>query len=80
MSNNIINKYTRICNRIVQWNDNNKRDVDSLEDDYLYQDKIYQTFINDICSEKIKNYDQIKKIAKMLKKNVIKKEVVYYDY
>jgi hypothetical protein len=45
------------------------------ENAHMVQDKIYREFIKDICSNKFKSMDEIKKIALLLKEEVVKRDI-----
>lgn len=63
----IISKYEKMCLKSIKLNESG-----SKEDSHIYQDKIYRTFIRDISNEKFKSLKNIKHVADMLKKDVVK--------
>lgn len=64
---NIIKKYEKMCKTSVKLNTMER----SNEESHKHQDKVYRTFIKDICSGKLKSLNKIKKIATMIKTHVV---------
>lgn len=52
-----------------------KNKINDNESSHILQDEIYRTFIKDICKNKFKTFEDIKKFAKSMNKNVVKKDV-----
>ena len=67
MVKDIIKKYDKMCKISVELN----KDSDK-EFSHIHQDKIYRAFINDICSGNLNSLKNIKIVAKMIKKDVVK--------
>ena len=55
MSQNVIHKYEKLCKKSVQLNTNSE----DYESAHIHQDKVYRTFINDICKGNLKSLKQI---------------------
>ena len=64
------NKYLTLCDKYDEIGSHN-------ELTHILQDKIYRKFINDIAKKNI-NGKEIHKIAKILKKRIIKYRNVFY--
>ena len=45
------------------------------ESSHILQDKIYRKFIKDICNNKFKTLDDIKKVANYMNKIVVKNDI-----
>ena len=67
----ILKKYERWCKKSVKINTGLKNDI-NIETAHMHQDMIYRAFINDICSEKLKYADDIRNVAKIIKRDVVK--------
>jgi hypothetical protein len=61
-------QYMKKINIFLELNDDN-------EDGHMEQDEIYRKFIKDICSNKFKSMNEIKKIALLLKEEVVKLDI-----
>ena len=69
----ITKKYEKMCEKSIELNTNAWGTGEgSIEDSHIHQDKVYRTFIKDICSGKLKSFKNIKIVADMLKKDVVK--------
>jgi len=64
----VLKKYEKMCEKSVKLN----RVEKDNEASHIYQDKIYRAFISDICSGKLGTLKNIKTVAKMIKKDVVK--------
>lgn len=63
----IVDKYESLCARSKGLNKDG-----NTENGHYIQDMIYRTFINDINKGKFNNMKMIKKVAKMIKQDVVK--------
>jgi hypothetical protein len=71
-----IKKYEKLCKKSVKLNTNAWNTGEgSNEDSHIHQDKVYRTFVNDICSGKLKSLNNIKSVANMIKKDVVKYDI-----
>jgi hypothetical protein len=60
----IVNQYNKLFDEFSKTRDDN-------ETNHVVQDKIYRKFINDIQNNKLKSYDEIKKISELVKKHIV---------
>lgn len=67
MVKDIIEKYEKLCKKSVKLN----TEYDN-ESSHIHQDKIYRAFINDICKGELNSLKNVKIVAEMIKKDVVK--------
>jgi len=60
-------KYYTLFMKLEKLNQDNDN-----ENAHILQDKIYRKFIKDICNNKFKKAEDIKKVANYMNKNVVK--------
>ena len=65
----IIQKYEKLCNKSIKLNSGSNIDIESA---HIHQDKVYRLFIKDIDSNKFKSIDDIKYVAKIIKRDIVK--------
>jgi hypothetical protein len=68
MVKDIVKKYEKMCEKSVKLN----TEIDDNEGGHVYQDKVYRSFINDICKGELCSLKDIKSVAQMIKKDVVK--------
>lgn len=66
----LIKKYNLLFIKLEKLNQDNDN-----ESSHILQDKIYRKFIKDICNNKFKTLDDIKKVANNMNKNVVKNDI-----
>jgi hypothetical protein len=66
----LLKKYNLLFIKLEKLNKDNDN-----ESSHILQDKIYRKFIKDICNNKFKTLDDIKKVANYMNKNVVKNDI-----
>ena len=70
MTKDIIKKYEKMCEKSVKLNMSDDNEIS-----HIHQDRIYRAFINDIYKGNLHSLKDIKSVAKMIKKDVVKYDV-----
>ena len=66
----LLKKYNLLFIKLEKLNKDNDN-----ESSHILQDKIYRKFIKDICNNKFKTLDDIKKVANYMNKIVVKNDI-----